>query len=74
MGEDRERVSGSRFLRHFEVGEGPVPPFRPYRSFAIDIAQIEGGCQVLIGVHPVAVFDRYRGGPGQWGRGHVWAW
>jgi hypothetical protein len=29
MGEDRERVPGTRFLRHFEVGEGPDPALLP---------------------------------------------
>ena len=29
MGEDRERVPGTRFLRHFEVGEGPNSALLP---------------------------------------------
>lgn len=29
IGEDRERVPGPRFLRHFEVGEGPDPALLP---------------------------------------------
>ena len=29
MGEDRERVPGPRFLRHFEVGEGLDPALLP---------------------------------------------
>lgn len=29
MGEDRERVPGTRFMRHFEVGKGPDPALLP---------------------------------------------
>lgn len=29
MGEGRERAPGARFLRHFEVGEGPDPALLP---------------------------------------------